>query len=279
MGGKIDPLIVLEALKKENIYDEAGGKTYLFQLSQSVPSTANVETYAKIIREKFYIRTLITAAREIEESAVAQEDTADMLLDNAEQKIYNIRQGKSTSGPAQIGDIIVNEVYDRLQKLSSPDREKYLGFPTGFSDLDKTISGLNNSDLIIIGARPAMGKTSFALNLARNVALLAKRKVLFFSLEMTKAQLAQRVLSSEANVDSMKMRSGELSEDEWVRIGTATSVLNDCPLYFDDTSNITVPEMKARIRRMKDVECVIIDYLQLMKSGTKIESRVQEVRK
>lgn len=277
VGGKIDPLIVLEALKKENIYDEAGGKTYLFQLSQSVPSTANVETYAKIIREKFYIRTLITAAREIEESAVAQEDTADLLLDNAEQKIYNIRQGKSTSGPAQIGDIIVNEVYDRLQKLNSPDREKYIGFPTGFSDLDKTISGLNNSDLIIIGARPAMGKTSFALNLARNVALLAKRKVLFFSLEMTKAQLAQRVLSSEANVDSMKMRSGELSEDEWVRIGTATSVLNDCPLYFDDTSNITVPEMKARIRRMKDVECVIIDYLQLMKSGTRVESRVQEV--
>lgn len=276
-GGRIDPLLVLEKLKEENVYDDAAGKNYLFQLAQSVPSTANVEAYAKIIREKYYIRTLINVSREIIDSAENGDDSADLLLDSAEQKIYDIRQGKDSSSSSRIGEILTDKVYDRLSKLSSPDRDKYLGFSTGFSDLDKVISGLNKSDLLIVGARPAMGKTSFALNLARNVSVMSKKKVLFFSLEMTKEQIAQRVLSTEARVQSTKMRTGLLDENDWMRISTATSALYDCPLYFDDTSNITVQEMKARIRRMKDVECVIIDYLQLMKSGSRTESRVQEV--
>lgn len=277
VGGQIDPLIVLEELRKDQVYDEADGKTYLFQLAQSVPSTANVERYAGIVREKFYLRTLIGTAQEMTDLARNEEETADLILDSAEQKIYNIRQGRTSSGPSKIGNIIVNEVYDQLHKLSSPDKDQYRGLPTGFTELDHTISGLNKSDLIIIGARPAMGKTSFALNLARNVALLGKKKVLFFSLEMTKEQLAQRVLSSEAGIDGIKMRTGDLSEQEWIDIGTATAALSNCELYFDDTSTITVPEMKARIRRMRDVDCVIIDYLQLMKSGTRVDNRVQEV--
>ena len=277
MGGRIDPLLVLEKLKAENVYDDAAGKTYLFQLAQSVPSTANVEAYAKIIREKFYIRTLIDVSKGIIDSASNMEESADTLLDSAEQKIYDIRQGKNTSSASRIGEILTDSVYDRLTKLNSPERDQYLGFSTGFSDLDKVISGLNKSDLIIVGARPAMGKTSFALCLARNVAVMAKKKVLFFSLEMTKEQIAQRVLSTEARVLSTKMRTGLLNEQEWMRISTATSALYECPLYFDDTSNITVPEMKARIRRMKDIDCVIIDYLQLMKSGQRTENRVQEV--
>ncbi len=277
MGGRIDPLLVLEKLKAENVYDDAAGKTYLFQLAQSVPSTANVEAYAKIIREKFYIRTLIGVSKEIIDSASNMEESADTLLDSAEQKIYDIRQGKNTSSASRIGEILTDSVYDRLSKLNSPERDQYLGFSTGFSDLDRVISGLNKSDLIIVGARPAMGKTSFALNLARNVSVMAKKKVLFFSLEMTKEQIAQRVLSTEARVLSTKMRTGLLNEQEWMRISTATSALYDCPLYFDDTSNITVPEMKARVRRMKDIDCVVIDYLQLMKSGQRTESRVQEV--
>ena len=215
MGGKIDPLLVLDQLKKDNVYDDAGGKTYLFQLAQAVPSTANVEAYARIVREKFYMRTLINVSREIIDSATTEEAEADLLLDAAEQRIYDIRQGKNTVGPSRLSDVIVNEVYDRLYKLSSPDREQYMGFTTGFSDLDRVISGLNKSDLIIVGARPAMGKTSFALNIARNVALKAKKKVLFFSLEMTKEQLAQRLLSSEARVGSQKMRTGQLTDDEW----------------------------------------------------------------
>ncbi len=276
-GGRIDPLLVLEHLKNENVYDEAAGKNYLFQLSQAVPSTANVEAYAKIIKEKFFVRALIETSSEILRDASEEASDPDMLLDSAETRIYNIRQGKNTSEASKLSDIVVDKVIDRLNKLSSPDREKYLGFTTGFQDLDKVISGLNKSDLIIVGARPAMGKTSFALNLARNVAVVAKKKVLFFSLEMTKEQLAQRVISTEARIKGQKMRNGNLDEGDWTRLATATSALSTAELYFDDTSNITVNEMKAKIRRMKDVDCVIIDYLQLMKSGSRVESRVQEV--
>ncbi len=277
VGNKIDPLIILETLKKNNVYDEAAGKNYLFQLAQSVPSTANVESYAKIVREKFFMRTLITVSQETIESAVAETESADLLLDAAEQRIYDIRQGKTTSGPSKLGDIIVNQVYETLQLLSSEGSEAFKGITTGYADLDDVISGLNKSDLILVGARPAMGKTSFALNIARNVAVKAKKRVLFFSLEMTKEQLAQRVLSTEARVLSTKMRSGQLDTDDWTRLAHAAAALNECELYFDDTSNITVAEMKARARRLKNVDCIIIDYLGLIKSGTRVENRVQEV--
>lgn len=277
LGGKVDPLVVLERLKSENVYDDAGGKNYLYQLAQSVPSTQNVESYCKIVKEKYYIRTLINVSKEIIEDASGADEEADLLLDSAEQKIYDIRQGKISKGPTKIGDIIINEVYDKLQKLSSADRDQYRGYTTGFTDLDRSITGLNKSDLVIIGARPAMGKTSLALNMARNTAMLGKKKVVFFSLEMTKEQLAQRVLATEARVESTKMRTGNITSDEWARLATATSLLSNCELYFDDTSNMTVPEMKSRIRRLRDVDAVFVDYLQLMKSGQRIENRVQEV--
>lgn len=276
VGGKVDPLIVLERLKNDKVYDDAAGKNYLYQLAQSVPSTENVESYCKIIREKFYIRSLITVSKDIIEDSVSTDTSADLLLDSAEQKIYDIRQGRVSKGPTKIGDIIVNEVYDKLQKLSSDNKEQYKGAPTGFVDLDKVTTGLNKSDLVIVGARPAMGKTSFALNMARNVAMKGK-KVLFFSLEMTKEQLAERVLSTEARVLSTKMRTGEISDEEWPRLATATALLSQCELYFDDTSNMTVPEMKSRVRRLRDVDAVFVDYLQLMKSGGRVESRNQEV--
>ena len=276
-GGKIDPLVVLEQLKARGTFDEAAGRNYLHQLAESVPSIRNVEQYAKIVREKYYLRTLINTSREIIEDTASADADADLLLDSAEQKIYDIRRGKSTGAPSKLSDIIINEVYDKLNKLNSEERDLYKGFPTGFSDLDAVLTGLHRSDLVLIGARPAMGKTSFALNLARNMSLLGKKKVVFFSLEMTKEQLAQRVLCSEARIKSEKMRTGELDADDWTRLGIATSVLNDCELYFDDTSNITVPEMKAKVRRMKDVDCIIIDYLGLIKSPMRIENRVQEV--
>ena len=277
LGGKIDPLIVLEKLKNSKVYDDASGKQYLLTLSQIVPSTENVEAYSKIIREKYYVRSLINVSRDIINDASSSNEPADTILEVAEQKIYDIRQGRVTKGPSKIGDIIVNEVYDKLQKLSSPDKDKYKGFTTGFTDLDKAITGLNRSDLLIIGARPAMGKTSLALNLARNTAMMGKKKVLFFSLEMTKEQLAQRVLSTEARVESTKMRTGNISGQEWANLATATALLSNCELYFDDTSNMTVSEMKSRIRRLRDVDAVFVDYLQLMKSGSRVESRVQEV--
>lgn len=277
LHGLVDPLVILEQLVKEGVYESGAGKEYLFQLAQSVPSTANVSTYAKIVREKYYIRALITASKDTIDDAVAQKDSADILLDAAEQKIYNIRQGRAVDAPSKLGDIIVNEVFENLKNITGEDRDKFKGYTTGYSDLDKILTGLNRSDLILIGARPAMGKTSFALNLARNVSALGKRKVLFFSLEMSKEQLAQRVLATEARVSSMKMRNGIITPDEWERLIQAAVALKDCELYFDDNSSITVTEMKAKTRKLGGVECVIIDYLGLITSGKKTENRTQEV--
>lgn len=277
LGQKYDALIVLEELKSRGVYDDAGGKNYLAQLAQIVPSTANVMSYANIVKEKYVLRTLIDTAKEIQNDAQANEASADVILNSAEQKIYNIRQGRSTVGPSKIINIIEDEVYPDLEKKNSPDKEKYLGIPSGFSDLDRLTSGFNKSNLILIGARPAMGKTSFALNIARNMAVTGARKVVFFSLEMSKEELAQRVLSTEARVEGSKFKTGKIEQDEWYRIGEAAYALKNAELYFDDSSNITVPEMKSRVRRLKDVDCVVIDYLQLMTSPKKTENRVQEV--
>ncbi|MCR5522317.1 MAG: replicative DNA helicase [Clostridia bacterium] len=279
MGTKIDPLVVLNHLVEKGEFDSAGGKKYLFDLAQAVPSTENVEMYAKIVREKYYIRTLIALSGDTINKAAAQEYTADELLDETEQRIYNIRQGKTNKAPSKLSDIIVNNVFDTLKKLSGEDRELYKGYSTGFRELDTILTGLNKSDLIIVGARPAMGKTSFALNIARNVSVVGKKKVLMFSLEMTKEQLAMRVLGTESRVSSNKMRSGLISTEEWKQIGIATSVLNSCELYFDDSSAITVPEMKAKIRRLGGVDLVIIDYLGLISStsSSMAENRVNQV--
>ena len=274
---QIDPVLIADVLAKEGHYDEAGGRDYLLQLANSVPSTANVVNYAKIVKEQFYLRSLIRVAREITEQASSGEGDASAILDSAEQKIYDIRQGKDTNGPTKVSEIIVNGVYDRLGKLTGEDKDKYKGIPTGFGTLDKCITGLNRSDFILIGARPAMGKTSFALNLASNVTMKAKKKCVFFSLEMTKEQLAERLLASQAGVPSTKLRTGELDDDEWRRLGNAAGQFTDVELYLDDTSTITVPEIKSRIRRMKDVDVIMIDYLGLVKPSTRKENRVQEV--
>ncbi len=274
---QIDPVLIADVLAKEGHYDEAGGRDYLLQLANSVPSTANVVNYAKIVKEQFYLRSLIRVAREITEQASSGEGDASAILDSAEQKIYDIRQGKDTNGPTKVSEIIVNGVYDRLGKLTGEDKDKYKGIPTGFGTLDKCITGLNRSDFILIGARPAMGKTSFALNLASNVTMKAKKKCVFFSLEMTKEQLAERLLASQAGVPSTKLRTGELDDDEWRRLGNAAGQFTDVELYLDDTSTITVPEIKSRIRRMKDVDLIMIDYLGLVKPSTRKENRVQEV--
>lgn len=280
MGGRIDPLVVLEELKRKGVYDDIGGKTYLMKIAQSVPSTQNVESYIKIIIDKYYLRTLMLTAREILDETGEGTESPDVLLDMAEQKIYDIRRGKNTSGPVKVSDIIVSDVFDRLKKLGSADpkeKEQYMGIPTGFSYLDKVLAGgLHRSDLILVGARPGMGKTSFALNMARNMAVKGK-KVLFFSLEMSNEQLAQRIISTEARIVSGKLRTGEITDADWEKLGLALQNLINAELYFDDTASITVPEMKARVRRMKGVDCVVIDYLQLMAGTKRTENRVQEI--
>lgn len=275
----IDFVSLLEKLKKDGVYDEAGGKAYLTQLVQTVPSAANVLTYVAIIRERYYARALMTAAQDIINDVNENTFDSDMLLNSAEQKIYDIRQGREISGLTHIKSVIENETYDRLAKMSNPEtRKDYIGIPCGISELDKKITGLNKSDLIILGARPGMGKTSFALNIARNVAVGTGRTVCFFSLEMTRDQLAQRLLSSEAGIKSEKLRTGELDENEWARLAQAGENLSKSNIYFDESSAITVPEMKAKLRRMKPApDLVIVDYLGLMKSARKTENRVQEV--
>lgn len=274
----IDFVSLLEKLKSDGVYDEAGGKAYLTQLVQTVPSAANVLTYVAIIRERYYARALMTAAQDIIKDINENEMDSGRLLDNAEQRIFEIRQGREISGLTHIKSVIENETYDRLSKMSDPEtRADYIGIPCGIGELDKMITGLNKSDLIILGARPGMGKTSFALNIVRNVAVNTGKTVCFFSLEMTRDQLAQRMLSSEAGIKSEKLRTGELDDDEWTRLAQAGDSLSKANIYFDETSSITVPEMKAKLRRMKQVDLVVIDYLGLMKSARQTENRVQEV--
>ncbi|MCH5197861.1 MAG: replicative DNA helicase [Oscillospiraceae bacterium] len=276
-NGTVDLLMVLEELRKQKVFsDDASSKQYLVQLTDLVPSAANIENYCKIVKDKFYIRTLVNISNEIIDMAENSGLEADAILDNAEQRIYDIRQGKTEAGPSSL-ESLIKSVYDHLSKLNSEDKEQYKGLPTGFPDFDNMCTGLNKSDLVIVGARPAMGKTSFALNMARNVAVKTRKKVLFFSLEMSKEQLAQRVISTEARIPSQKMRTGELTPNEWDALYSACVFLTDIPLYFDDTSSITVPEMKSKVRRLKDTGAVFIDYLQLMQSAKRTESRVQEV--
>ncbi|MEG0838575.1 MAG: replicative DNA helicase [Hydrogenoanaerobacterium sp.] len=275
-GKPIDIVTVLDEVNSDEVFaSEQDAKIYLTQLVQVVPSTANVESYAQIVQEKYFVRCLITAARDIIENSRDVSYDAKTLLDTAEQRIFEIRQGRESHGLQRISEIIVS-AYDRLQKLSGADKSEYLGVPSGFTMLDNTITGLNKSDLILLAARPAMGKTAFALNIAANVAKKGKT-VAVFSLEMSKEQLVQRVLSSEARVQSNLLRTGNLATDDWTRLAEAAEILSKLPLYIDDSTGITIAEMKARLRRMKDLGLVIIDYLQLMSSGRRTENRVQEV--
>ncbi len=272
----IDFVTVLEALKSEGFFAGEDGKAYLLKLVQIVPSISNIAHYARIIREKYTVRSLIRISREITEAALDPGVDAQTLIDSAEQKIFEIRQSRDVSGLVSIRDVIVQN-YDTFTKMSSPElRADYVGIPSGISALDAITTGLNRSDLIIVGARPGMGKTSFVLNLARNVAAQGKT-VAVFSLEMSREQLVNRLLSSEAKVSSKKLRTGNLSNDEWARIGMGATALYDMPIFLDDTSNITVPEMKARLRRMARVDFVVVDYLGLMHSPRRIENRVQEI--
>ncbi len=281
-GHAIDFVSLLEQLKSDStVYDEAGWKAYLTQLMKMFVVPANIATYVEIVKERYFARSLLTAAGDIIKNVNEHLVDANELLERAENSIYSIRQGREVSGLTHIKSVILNETYDRLNKMVNPEtRNDYIGIPTGISALDKITTGLNKSDLIILGARPGMGKTSLALNIARNVAVNAKKTVCFFSLEMTRDQLAQRMLSNEASIESQKLRTGELTPDEWTRLAQAGKMLGDAELYFDETAGITVQQMKAKLRRMKKVDLVIIDYLGLIapSSNRKNDNRVQQVQ-
>ena len=275
---RIDFVTLLDRLKKEDLYEKAGGKNYITDIVQSVPSSANVLTYVAIVRERYYARALIVASRQIITDATENIMDAGKLLETAEQRIYEIREGRSFSGLEHIKSVIENETYDRIIKMTNPETKKeYMGIPTGIGGLDKMITGLNKSDLIILGARPGMGKTSFALNIVRNVAVDSGRRVAVFSLEMSRDQLAQRLLSSEAAIPSEKLRTGDLTKAEITNLTKAGTHLSEAEIYLDETPSITVPEMKAKLRRMGNIDLVVVDYLGLMHSARRIDNRVQEI--
>ena len=281
-GQTVDFVTLLDAVTGEGVFESAdAAKVYLTGLAETVPSISNVQAYAKIVQEKYLVRQLMGAAKDILEQS-GEEPDADLLLESAEQKIYEIRSGRDTSALTSISSVIVDTLVN-LQKIAGPDRDKYAGIPTGFTYLDTVLTGMGRSDLIILAARPGMGKTSFALNIATNVAKKQKIPVAIFSLEMTKDQLTRRILSAEAGIDSQAFRTGKLKEEDWDDLARASEILHDAPIYMDDTSGITIPEVKAKIRRINqdpsrpDIGLVIIDYLQLMTSGRRTENRVQEI--
>ncbi len=259
----IDPVTVLDKMRERGVFDEQNSPKYLMQLMEITPTAANVKQYAQIVRDKALLRGLSTAASDIVDTVYEGVGTAQDILEAAEKRIFAIRRGNAVDSLEHVGTILL-KVYDRLAELAKSDSD-ISGLSTGLRDLDKFISGLNNSDLMLLAARPGMGKTSMALNIALNVAKkYPKKTVAFFSLEMSKQQLVTRLISNESFVDNKKLVTGRLDPDDWSKIGLASTVLNQTDLRVDDNPSLTVAEMNAKCRRLENLGLVIIDYLQLM---------------
>ena len=276
LGQPVDYITVLDKIKSNNESDYLNFKSYLLELAQIVPTTSNIEFYADIVRDKYNLRNLVNTAREIINDASSGNVDSSELLNSAEQKIFDIRRGKETRGLQRVNEIVV-KTFDRLDTLNSQPNGEYLGISTGIKDLDRVIMGLNKSDLILLAARPGMGKTSFALNIAEYASTIKNKKVAFFSLEMSKEQLVSRMLSAIGQISGQNLRMGSLNDKEWERLIEAGDILSKSQIYIDDTPGVTIPEMKAKLRRLGNVDLVIIDYLQLMSSAKRIDNRVQEI--
>ncbi len=271
----IDPVTLIEELVQSGTYDEAGGREYLKLVANAVPTAVNARDYANIIADKAVLRELIEAGEKITEAAYAGDDSAENLVEFAESIVFRIAEKKENKSFVHIREALI-QVYDRLTKLAqNPDALR--GTPTGFTALDNVIVGMGNSDLVLIGARPGMGKTSFAMNIATAAAEKTKKAVCVFNLEMSAEQLANRMLSSEAQVDSFKMRSGNLEKEDWNAIAHVSARLSETEILIDDTPGITVTAMKSKLRRVKNLGLVVIDYLQLMQGDHRNDNRVQEV--
>ncbi|MBE6611849.1 MAG: replicative DNA helicase [Ruminococcaceae bacterium] len=271
----IDAVTLIDALVRHGVYDESTSKSYIKLIIDVVPDVANVKDYAKIVKDKSKLRALISAAGEITESAYAAEDDVDHIIGNAEQLVFDISASNVQKGFVHIRDSLIS-VYEHLHLLQT-NREETMGTPTGFGDLDNVLVGMGKGDFIIVGARPGVGKTSFTLNIASNVAKNTKKAVCVFSLEMSADQLVSRMLSSEALVDSHNIRSGELTDEDWDKLAHASANLSECDIWIDDTTGITATAMKAKLRRVKNLGLVVIDYLQLMQCDRRIDNRVLEV--
>ena len=274
-NSEIDVVTLIDMLVTKGIYNKSGGEDYIRTLTDAVPDALNIRDYARIVKEKSVLRQLIAACSEISEAAYSEQESVVDIIDHAENLIFNIAQGRDTKGFRHIKDVL-GDVYAHLHDLNT-NKEATQGTQTGFSALDRVLAGLGKSDLVLVGARPGMGKTSFALNIATNVAKQTKKTVCIFSLEMSADQLVNRVLSSEALVNSYSLRTGELAPADWENLARAAGELAGCDILIDDTSGMTVTAMKAKLRRVKNLGMVIIDYLGLMSGDKHTENRVQEV--
>ena len=275
----IDIITVKAELESMGKFEQVGGLEYLAELPEKVPTTANAEKYIKIVEEKSILRRLIKTANEIIELGYSPTEDVEDIMEGAEKKIFDIMQQKNQKSYTPIKDVLV-ESFTKLEELYNR-KQHITGVPTGFSELDYKTAGLHGSDLILIAARPAMGKTAFALNIATNASVRAKVPVAVFSLEMSKDQLVNRILCSEAMVDSNKVRTGKLEENDWTKLAESIGPLSEAEIYIDDTPGISVTEIRAKCRKLKlekNIGMVVIDYLQLVQGSNKRNgSREQEI--
>ncbi len=272
-----DMLTLTSYLTDTNQLELVGGASYLATLTHAVPVTANIESYARIIRQKAVLRNLINAASDIALRCFEEQDDINQLVDEAEQSIFEIAGNKSTTEFTPLRSIIP-ESFKTVEKLYER-KELITGVPTGYIELDRMTAGLQSSDLVILAGRPSMGKTALALNIAQHAALVDKTGVAIFSLEMSKDQLAMRLLSSVGRIDSQKIRTGRLQNEDWPHLSRAAGMLSEAPIHIDDTPALSIPEMRSKMRRLassNDIGLVLVDYLQLMR-GRISENRTQEI--
>ncbi|SHE87224.1 replicative DNA helicase [Clostridium fallax] len=273
----VDRVTLLEYLNSKDKLEKAGGITYVTELSDSVPSTANLTSYIKIVSEKSTLRKLIKSSTEIIEDCYNNQADVKMVVDRSEKKIFDIGESRSTSDFEPLS-IVLERGFEQIEELFN-NKGQITGVGSGFVELDSKTSGFQKGDMILIAARPSMGKTTFALNIAEHAALREGKSVVIFSLEMSKEQLAYKLLCSEANVDMLKLRTGNLEDKDWENIARAAGPLANAKIYIDDTAGISIMEMRSKCRRLKlehGIDLILIDYLQLM-SGSGGESRQQEV--
>lgn len=277
---RIDPILIGEELKMEGQIESIGGIASITNLTFGLPHFSNIEDYAKVVRDKSLLRNLIKSCNQITSEALAEEDEAQQILDNSEQMIFALAEERNRKGFAHVKPV-AEDVLAKVQDFAKRESHALTGLATGFSDLDQMTSGLQPSDLIIIAARPSMGKTALCLTLAQNAAIKEDATIALFSLEMSKEQLVMRMISSEARVDAHRFRTGYLSREEWGRLAGAIGTLSETSLFIDDTPGISVLEMRAKARRLvaeqKKLDLIVVDYLQLMSGSKRTESRQQEV--
>jgi replicative DNA helicase len=277
-GDVVDPLTLSDELQRRGELDASGGKDYIGFLVDAVPTAANVEYHAKIVREKALLRRLIEASTDIVSEAFDARQTAGELLDHAESRIFEISQQRGREGFTRIKELLWPTM-ERIEALQRGGRS-ITGVPSGFSDLDDLTSGFQPSDLIVVAARPSMGKTAFILNIAQHAAIEHNVPVAVFSLEMSKESLVQRMLTGEARVDAQKLRKGMLRDDDFPRLARAAGILAQAPIFIDDSPGITLLEMRSAARRLRadaNVGLVVVDYLQLIQSTSDAENRTQEI--